>query len=295
MAPDGGKQNKRKTVKGVRVACIGEVKSGVASLGDCDLPPDHDVFSMGELCPISELLNIPILVSRVRPSLRFAATRDSFGYDLDSSYYPNATIEALMICCDARLTGDSNGASALLKTPKRWLQKVGSVVLARNDHKPLHAHHVQVLLKFIRTISTWDVKAPYYYSFLKWGNHDKSNSLEVTGVDAAAEDIVALFTPGDFKEFYLREVYCWKHENDSIHLLDLPSPWSGGARIVSKGGENTNAGPDYSKRKLERKKYVRMTFEEKLEDARTWRECYLLTEIARLKARLGEGPETLVI
>lgn len=179
--------------------------SGVAPLADYDLPSDHDVFIMGELWPISELLGIPFLVSRVRPSLHFAATKDSFGYDLDSSYHPNGTIEALMICCDARLTGESNGDSALLKTSKRWLQRVGSVVLARKDHKPLHVHHVQVLLKFIRTVSTWDAKAPCHQSFLKWGYHNKAVSLEVSSDDAAAKDLIALFTPGGFKEFFLRE------------------------------------------------------------------------------------------
>lgn len=64
---------------------------------------------------------------------------------------------------------------------------------------------------------------------------------------------------------------------------------------MSKRDKMTTTGHHYVKQKLEREKYTRMTFGEKLEDIQTWREYYLLNEIARLKTRLGEGPERVTI
>ena len=56
-------------VKAVRIACCGEREAGVDELSECDIPIDHDVFDLGEECPISKIIGIPILVSKVRPSL----------------------------------------------------------------------------------------------------------------------------------------------------------------------------------------------------------------------------------
>lgn len=76
----------RLSVKGVRIACAGEKGKRIPELTDYDVPLDHDVFTLGEMSQISELIGIAILVSRVRPSLNYAASRNSFGYALSSSH-----------------------------------------------------------------------------------------------------------------------------------------------------------------------------------------------------------------
>lgn len=165
-APTGAKPAMRQTTKGVRIACIGEQKAGVEELTTYDVPLDHDVFTIGELCPVSELVRLPFLVSRVRPSLRYAATRDSYGYDLSEAYYPNQVVKDLMICCEAKWLEESDGEDALLETPKRWSEGVGSVIVVRKDRRPLYAHHVKILLDLVTAVRMFDANPPNYQSCL---------------------------------------------------------------------------------------------------------------------------------
>ena len=138
------------SVQGVRIACAGEQAAHIPELTDYDVPLDHEVFTVGETSQVSELIGITILFSKVRPCLNYAATRDSFGYALSSSHYPNPAVEQLMMYCNTTEANVLGGGLALLETPKRWSKGVGSVIAVRKDLKPLHAHHVEVLLKFIQ-------------------------------------------------------------------------------------------------------------------------------------------------
>lgn len=124
------------------------------------MPLDHDVFGCGELCPVSKLVNMPLLVSRVRPSLQYAATRNTFSYELSGGHLWNVAVQKLMIRCDPILVLGKDSGAGLLKTPRRWTKTVGSVIIVRQDGVPLYAHHLKVLLGFMETVMVHNQKMP---------------------------------------------------------------------------------------------------------------------------------------
>ena len=123
-------------VKAARIACCGERCAGVEDMSEHDIPLDHDVLDFGEECPVSKIIDIPILVSKIRPSLQYAATRDTFGYDLDPPHYRNLIVEQLMVCCDTKIVKSikkTQNASRLPNAGARmlgmslWLAQIASL------------------------------------------------------------------------------------------------------------------------------------------------------------------------
>lgn len=76
-----------------------------------------------------------------------------------------------MICSDEDNAAEGNRAT-LLCAPGRWYRNVGTVVVARADMKPLHVHHIQMLLEFIETAEQWNVNSTYDAAFLERNYHD---------------------------------------------------------------------------------------------------------------------------
>ena len=52
-------------VNAVRIPCCGERCTGVEDMSEHDISLDHDVFDLGEECPISKIIGMPILVSKI--------------------------------------------------------------------------------------------------------------------------------------------------------------------------------------------------------------------------------------
>lgn len=117
--------------------------------------------------------------------------------------------------------------------------------------------------------------------------------------------VIALSTPGDFKEFYSRQEQIWERDSGLEHLLAIPTPWNKMKVQTKRDGRQledlrtqyavlsdmpTDQPPWGSQHKIAREKYIGMTFDEKLRDSQSYREVLLLREIAHLKGRLGEGP-----
>lgn len=139
-------------VKCVRIACNGESNQHINYLEEYDLLSDHDVFTLGEVSPMSQLVGIPLTLVRAMPSRiqepyrrrnpddKPAAPR--YSHDQSARFYPNAMARELMRCAEG-------AASELLSTPGQWTERVGSVLVARVDGKDLFAHHVSVLADYI--------------------------------------------------------------------------------------------------------------------------------------------------
>ncbi|KAK3721889.1 hypothetical protein LTR37_002705 [Vermiconidia calcicola] len=281
-------------VRGVRIACSGERVAGAEAFTTHDVPLDHDVFGCGELCPVSKLVNMPLLVSKVRPSLHYAATRNTFSYELSGGHYSNVAVRKLMICCDQLLVQEKDSGAELLKTPRRWMEMVGSVIVVRQDGVPLYAHHLKVLLDFIETVTVHNQKIPRIpdsHRCLPKGSGMREPSLlplreaftvRIVHKPASAVEVVAQFTSGGSKDHYMCEKFYWRHDiGESGRLLRLPSPYplrTDSRKFVFR-----------TRRNEIRERYYMMDHIEKYQEADSWKEALLLRQIHSLKCRLLEA------
>ncbi|KAK5693127.1 hypothetical protein LTR97_010603 [Elasticomyces elasticus] len=242
-------------VQGVRIACSGELDIGVTRLKAYDVSLDHDVFHEGELCPVSKLIGMPLLISKVRPSLDYAATQDTYQYSLPETHHRNSLVAKLMICCDL---GDGTiehdiEINALCQTFERW-KNAGSVIVVRQDRKELYPHHSKLLLKFIafvtREVTIREISSGHEYT---------------------PKDAIKICTPGDWKDFYMTERRYWKQSPaDMASVLSLPSPFKQPAVIVGRPlGGNL----------LKVWKYQQLSIDERLKSATNWKEKALLLEL----------------
>lgn len=258
-------------VKGVRIASSGNQSAGADRMKTVDVPLDHDVFDRGDTCPVSDMVGIPLLVSRVRPSMQYAANKDTFGFDLGSNYFPNPIVQKFMICCDLKLAREED--SKLFEAPKRWCKGVGSVVVVRADRKPLYVHHVRALLDFTRSVLDLDALS----AGLKYAKRTKPSIPVFLGTGyfykgRTPEEILAQFTPGDFKDHYLRERYLWHTVAEEGNTdVELSSPWT---------KFNTEKGYVWTQRNLDRQAYGKMSLHKKVSSG--WRQIDLLWHIERL-------------
>ncbi|GFR39994.1 hypothetical protein Agub_g528 [Astrephomene gubernaculifera] len=93
------------------------------------VPPDHRVFTQGALSPIAMLVGLPLRIWRLDPRPSLSIPRIP---EMD-----NQRVTYLMI--------DPFSGFA----PPEWQQGIGSVILARQDRKPLPPGHVEAFWMFI--------------------------------------------------------------------------------------------------------------------------------------------------
>ena len=238
---------------------------------------------------------MPLLVSKVQPTLAYAATRDSFEYGLTAMHYPNKIVEDLMICCDPRLVDRGDGGAELLKTPRRWLEGVGSVIVVRKDGHSLYAHHVKVMLDFMEMVKSVKHRSLWLRADLPTLEdhplHDcllsetgrMIHSLRINSSYSTAEDMIAQFTPGDFKDYYMGERFYWKRDvEDSARLLTQPSPFNAQMKAFQ-----------IPKRNFIRRNYWKKSQAASMQNAKTWEERALLIEFHSLKQRLDKAEARL--
>ena len=193
---DGGEH-----VKGVSIACDGEVRAGVNEMASCDVPLNHDVFIIGEVSPVSKLIGIPLLVLRLRPAPEYTEVKDCFGFKLkfSESYFPNKTAGTVMMCCGLKEADDPLNDTPLFDSPTRWSANVGSVIVVREDRKLLDSHHVQALLSFAHTaLSNEHHSLGCRYSPAVHFNHFQCFDFPLSDTE-----ILEKLTPGEFKDFYM--------------------------------------------------------------------------------------------
>ncbi|CAK1357451.1 uncharacterized protein RHO25_008426 [Cercospora beticola] len=140
-------------IRVVRVACSGEVsvrhvKEGFDSQNAHEL---HPVFTQGQLSPVSELMGVPLLLMKVRPSL--LRPKDSgeaplqYGTEMVGEYYSNSLATRLMMRCYE----SADGKKSIAPLPD-WKDSIGMVLVARTDRKILHPTHVKLMAAFLDLI-----------------------------------------------------------------------------------------------------------------------------------------------
>ena len=188
----------------LRLACNGELAIGAPQYKAFSVTLDHRVFKHGDFCPVSYLVGMPLLLSRARPSLEYSADRDRFGVKPDKRHFRNEVAQSLMFSCDLR-------DRAPFEPLRDWANP-GIVTIFRADGRPLYQHHVEVLLGFLHEV------------FQR--NRDVA-MLE--GVEYTPDVALEFLTPGDFRDFYMREKEFWIARNggllDRAKLLLLPDPF----------------------------------------------------------------------
>lgn len=193
-------------VKGVLISSTAEQVAGREKMTTYDIPTNHEIYNIGGLCPVSQLVGMPLLVYKIRLTTPHDSRPDSIHYQLSPPYYPNHTASKLMV--------DSDPDELELKPAEGWKDTAGNVIVVRKDRKPLYAVHVRVLLDFMDKVMYPGA------AVLPDGHRTRSST-------ASPLDIIAHLTPGDFKDYYMAERYYWQSAGqDAANRAALPTPWT---------------------------------------------------------------------
>lgn len=127
------------TVKGVRINCPGDQVNGKPKYEPVEVPLSDAVFTHGEKSGISILINLPVLARK--------CDIDSASQNVKLEGASNESASHMYVCCDpeAKNDGDNSGFGRI---PMRWLAAVGSVLVVREDKKPLTPFHAEVLADY---------------------------------------------------------------------------------------------------------------------------------------------------
>ncbi|KAK5687995.1 hypothetical protein LTR17_026584 [Elasticomyces elasticus] len=240
---------KRKKVQGIRIARPGSRTVSVDQYDIIEVPLSHDIFDYGEICPVSELVGMPLLVLKLQS---YFPDQDLARSKVAKPHYRNRAVDQLMICCDPEVA--SMPGEGLCQTSPDWTN-TGNVMLVREDKKELWPHHIKLLLKFIATITC------------------EATATEMShGREYTPEDAVMLFTLGDWKDFYMMERHYWLQCPDMALVLSVPSPFDrpAGEKHFSEHCRVTH-------------EWMWLSLEEKYKRAATWKEKYLITMLIQAK------------
>lgn len=131
-------------VTAVRVNCFGDQAF-------CRRPPfeaieldsDHEIFSTHEFPGLAAHIGIPVFTKKVEPDPRWAVTEHSVG---GQRSWNNQDATFLHLCCDPKASYDpAIGTLGWGWAPAMWQNHVGSIVVVRQDRKPLSILDVQTL------------------------------------------------------------------------------------------------------------------------------------------------------
>lgn len=114
------------------------------------IPSTDPIFSQHDTSDIAERIEIPILTRRCAPDPKWVNDEDNKIFEHQSPF-DNLDATLLHLCCDPKAQTD-------LRTRKlgwgwasmQWQNEVGSVIVVRQDKKPLFPLHVEALCKFCR-------------------------------------------------------------------------------------------------------------------------------------------------
>ena len=163
------------TVKGVRISCSGDI----SVLGaDKFIPVEVSIFDpvfLAEKSTSSEMVGVPVRVRKLPPD---PAWKDSG----ECGIYENQEVTLLFRAMDPKQ--DDFGFA-----PFTWDQRVGSVLVVRDDHMDITPQQTEVLC-YYSSEHTTDMF------------QDASEYQEFTGSDEEMVKLAGLFTPDKFREFF---------------------------------------------------------------------------------------------
>jgi hypothetical protein len=146
-----GEISSNEKIKGVRINCIGDEKVfNKPHFEAVDIPRTHPIFLHRDISDIAKLIGLPIFTRRCPPNSKWAKDQENevFKGQIPTNN-PDATV--LHLCCD--LKAEFNARTGVLGwgwAAQQWQSRVGSVIVVRQDIKPLLQLHVEALCKYCR-------------------------------------------------------------------------------------------------------------------------------------------------
>ncbi|KAL9607222.1 MAG: hypothetical protein Q9167_007844 [Letrouitia subvulpina] len=136
-------------VKGVKINCLGDQKMfNSPCFEELEISSTDPIFFNHDTSDIANRIGLPIYTRRCPPNPRWANDQDNkiFGSDLP---FKNQYATYLHLCCDPNAKFDpQSGVSSWGWVSKRWLNDVGTIIVVRQDKKPLSPLHVEALCKY---------------------------------------------------------------------------------------------------------------------------------------------------
>ncbi|KAI0902921.1 hypothetical protein F4823DRAFT_629814 [Ustulina deusta] len=131
--------------KGVRINCYGDQKLlNKPHFEEIEQSPMDIILTEHDTSDIAKRIGLPIFTKRCSPDPSWANLHDSKIYEnMDATY--------LHLCCDPEAEFDpSLGILGWGWASARWQNRVGSIIVARQDQKPLSRWHLEALCRYCR-------------------------------------------------------------------------------------------------------------------------------------------------
>ncbi|KAI1828279.1 hypothetical protein F4861DRAFT_174509 [Xylaria intraflava] len=162
-------------IKGVVINCLGDQKMfNKPHFEEIELPETDTIFKQYCTSDIAYRIGLPVLTKRCFPHPNWANVKDPelFGH---KSPFDNQDATFLHLCCDPKAKPDlSRGTFGWGRTDLQWHNRVGSIIVVRQDGKPILPSHVEALCKYCR----YDIR-PYLAHSLGFYAPDEPMSKEL--------------------------------------------------------------------------------------------------------------------
>ncbi|KAF2968379.1 hypothetical protein GQX73_g5216 [Xylaria multiplex] len=131
-------------IKGVRINCNGDQKVlNKPHFEEIEVSLMDIMFGDRDTSDIAKLIGLPILTKRCSPDPSWANQGDMVYENTDAMY--------LHLCCDPNAEIDPNlGVLGWGCASTQWQRRVGSIIVVRQDKKPLSRWHVEALCRYCR-------------------------------------------------------------------------------------------------------------------------------------------------
>ncbi|KAI0426894.1 hypothetical protein F5Y09DRAFT_317743 [Xylaria sp. FL1042] len=139
------------TVRGVKINCLGDQKMfNKPHFEEIRLPAANTMFTDYDTSDIAKRIGLPIFTQRCFPHPNWAHVQDSGLFGAESPYN-NQDATFLHLSCDPNAKFDlSQGVMGWGWASIPWQNNVGSVIVLRQDKKPLSPWHVEALCRYCR-------------------------------------------------------------------------------------------------------------------------------------------------
>ncbi|KAI9743182.1 MAG: hypothetical protein M1835_002971, partial [Candelina submexicana] len=127
-------------VMGVRINCLGDRKLlNKRSFEAVEVPFTDVISSEHDTSDIADRINFPIFTKRCPPDPRWAENQENAIFN-GGSPFNNQEATFLHLCCDPKSGFDlPRGQLGWGWASTQWQNSVGSVIVARQDQKPIVA------------------------------------------------------------------------------------------------------------------------------------------------------------
>lgn len=145
------KASPSQVIKGVRINCLGDQKiCNKPSFEPVEILSTDPIFKTHDTSGVANRIGFRIFTRRFPPNPAWANDQDNKAFN-NGSPFNNQDATYLHLCCDPK-------TSLSLETETlgwgfaslQWQNHVGSVLVVRQDKKPLHPLHVEALCKYCR-------------------------------------------------------------------------------------------------------------------------------------------------